>query len=149
MAERAPHHLVPSAFRTIIEVPLSPAGKVDRRALPVPSLDRPELGTTFVAPRTRLERKLANTWADVLRLDRIGLHDNFFELGGNSLLLMRIYQELREMAEIPSLRITDLFKYPTVASLARGVARQQAGTAGGSSTRRRATALARRRERQS
>ncbi len=121
MAALVPKHLVPSVFCVIPAVPLSPAGKVDRAALPEPGGQRREITTGFAAPRTALEEQLSVVWATQLGLERVGVHDNFFDLGGDSLGLMRVYQALQDLDELPMLDITDLFKYPTVASLARGL----------------------------
>lgn len=86
--------MVPSAFVVLEALPLTPNGKVDRRALPVPE-GRPEIAG-YVAPRTPVEEVLASIWAEVLGLDRVGIHDNFFELGGHSLLATRIVARVRD-----------------------------------------------------
>ena len=81
--------MVPSAFVFLDSLPLTPNGKLDRNALPAPDHSRPELEDAFAAPRTPVEENLANIWAVVLKLDKIGIHDNFFDLGGHSLLATR------------------------------------------------------------
>ena len=85
LKERLPEYMLPSAFVLLDGLPLTPAGKVDRGALPAPDQLRPELEKGFVAPRTPIEAKLAEIWASVLRLEQVGIHDDFFELGGHSL----------------------------------------------------------------
>ncbi|MGH7829001.1 MAG: non-ribosomal peptide synthetase, partial [Candidatus Binatia bacterium] len=80
---RLPDYMIPSAFVTLHSLPLSPNGKLDRRALPVPGPNRPEV-ETFVPPRTPVEELLAMIWAQILKVDRVGMHDNFFDLGGHS-----------------------------------------------------------------
>ncbi|HEY0640462.1 MAG TPA: amino acid adenylation domain-containing protein, partial [Pseudonocardiaceae bacterium] len=110
-----PEYLVPSAFVALDELPLTPAGKVDRRALPEPGA-RPDTG--HVPPRPGVEAELAGIWADVLGVDRVGAHDNFFALGGDSILSMQVVSRARQAG----LRLTskDIFLRQTVAELAVG-----------------------------
>ncbi len=117
LSRRLPDHMVPSYFLTLDALPLTPNGKVDRRALPAPGGERPDLESAFVEPGTDLERTLAGVWRDVLRLERVGIHDNFFELGGTSLAIARVRFRLREALQ-RDLALVDLFRYPTVATLA-------------------------------
>ena len=84
--QKLPNYMVPSAFVLLESLPITPNGKVDRRALPSPEERRLQTAHEYEAPRTPLQRDLAAIWAEVLRLDRVGIHDNFFELGGHSLL---------------------------------------------------------------
>jgi amino acid adenylation domain-containing protein len=86
LAARLPDHMLPSTFVVLDALPLTPTGKVDRRALPAPDGRRPALDAPFVAPRTPVEAALAGIWAEILRLDRVGVNDDFLELGGDSLL---------------------------------------------------------------
>ncbi len=117
LRDRLPEPMVPSDFLAVPALPLTPGGKVDRRALPEPAGTRPE-APGYVEPGTALERTIAGIFGDLLRVDRVGLNDNFFELGGHSLLVVRAHQRLREALgrEIP---VVDLFRFPTVARLAR------------------------------
>ncbi|MGW2326184.1 non-ribosomal peptide synthase/polyketide synthase [Streptomyces sp. NPDC001700] len=110
-----PPHMVPSAFATLAELPLTPNGKVDRRALPDPD-PAPAPGADHVAPRTPMESRIAAIWADVLGLDRVGVHDNFFDLGGDSILSIQVVSRARQSG----LRVTtkDLFSHQSVAALA-------------------------------
>jgi acyl carrier protein len=120
LEEKLPEYMVPSAFVLLDALPLTPHGKIDRRALPVPDGTRPELNKPFVAPRTPTEKLLAEIWAQVLGVEPIGVQDNFFDLGGHSLLATQIMFRLRDtfQAEI-SLRI--LFEKPTIEELALAV----------------------------
>jgi amino acid adenylation domain-containing protein len=120
LEEKLPEYMVPSAFVLLEAIPLTPHGKVDRRALPAPDGTRHELNKPFVAPRTPTEKLLAEIWAQVLGVEPIGVHDNFFDLGGHSLLATQIMFRLRDtfQAEI-SLRT--LFEKPTIAELALAV----------------------------
>jgi amino acid adenylation domain-containing protein len=121
VGERLPEYMVPAAFVTLEAIPLTPNGKVDRRALPSPSrdggADRPDLGTRYSAPRDALERRLAALWQDVLGIDRIGIEDDFFDLGGNSLVGVSLIDRLQEaLGEI--VQVVVLFDAPTVETMA-------------------------------
>ncbi|WKB56059.1 non-ribosomal peptide synthetase [Eleftheria terrae] len=111
-----PEYMIPSAFVYLSELPLIPSGKVDRKGLPPPDASQINLGTEYVAPRTEIERTLAEIWADVLKVERVGIHDNFFSLGGDSLSAARVVNWLNyELGiEIPLLA---MFKSPTVEGL--------------------------------
>src|SRR5207245_7688558 len=119
-----PEHMVPSAFVVVEALPLTPNGKLDRSALPAPGRD-PEPG--YVAPRTVAEEVLAGIWAEVLRLERVGVEDNFFELGGDSILSIQIVARAGRAGLGLSPRL--LFENQTVASLA-AVATVAAGRGG-------------------
>ena len=118
LLERLPAYMVPTTFVAIDQFPLSPNGKVDRKALPEPSRARPELGTAFVLPRSRLERHVAEKWRQVLDLDSVGVHDRFFELGGTSLQAARFVNEMQtDLGE--SIFVVTLFGAPSVAEYAK------------------------------
>jgi amino acid adenylation domain-containing protein len=117
LRRRLPEHMVPSAFEVLEALPLTPNGKVDRAALPEPRSDRPESAVRYTVPRRGQESTLARMWCDLLGVDRVGADDNFFDLGGHSLLMAELKDRL---AEEQGHRVTmvDLFRHPTVASLA-------------------------------
>ncbi|MCP4660690.1 MAG: amino acid adenylation domain-containing protein, partial [bacterium] len=117
VAERLPEHMVPAAFVRIEALPLSPAGKVDRRALATMETAELERSTAFHAPTSELEQAVAAVWQEVLGIEKVGLDDNFFDLGGHSLLLVRLHGELRQRFEADLSQI-DLFDKPTVRALA-------------------------------
>jgi hypothetical protein len=117
LRERLPEHMVPSLFVFLDALPLTPHGKVDRRALPAVDRTGGEARRGFVPPRTEVERTITAVWRDVLGLERIGVHDNFFDLGGHSLLLVRLHSKLRRVLSA-ELSVIDLFRYPTISSLA-------------------------------
>ena len=124
LKEKLPEYMVPAAFVRLVELPLTSNGKVDRKALPAPEAgERPELGESFVAPRSPVEEALSLVWAQVLRVPKVGVHDNFFELGGDSILSIQIVSR----ALAAGVRITprQLFQHQTIAELA-----EVAGTAG-------------------
>ncbi|MFP3506153.1 non-ribosomal peptide synthetase [Burkholderia sp. SIMBA_062] len=115
VAARLPGYMVPAAIVPLAEMPLLPNGKLDRKALPV--LRPPEPGAARKAPRTPLHRALAGYWADVLRLEVVGIDENFFELGGDSLLGTQLLGRVRRELEINA-QLADLFRHPTVEALA-------------------------------
>ena len=116
---RLPEYMLPSAWMVLSQLPLTPNGKVDRRALPAPQ-DRPEEIGEYIAPRTEVELTLADIWAQLLRVDQVGIHDNFFELGGHSLLATRVISRIRERLNV-ELSISALFDDPTVKQLSARV----------------------------
>jgi len=110
-----PDYMTPSHFIFLDRLPLTPAGKVDRLALPKPeAVSR----NVFVAPRTDLEQSLAKVWQETLAVPRVGLDDNLFDLGGHSLMIARIHFILREKLK-RDIAIVDFFTYPTVRALAQ------------------------------
>ncbi|HEX7978161.1 MAG TPA: amino acid adenylation domain-containing protein, partial [Gemmatimonadaceae bacterium] len=146
LRQALPAYMVPSAFVTLSALPLTSSGKVDRRRLPAPELDRDALSRPYVAPTSAAERTLAEIWSAVLRVKRVGLDDNFFELGGDSILMIQVLDRARRAGLAITLR--EVFRNPTVAELAR-VARRvddaapSGTTASASSVRLPAAALAR------
>jgi len=101
-------------------LPLSANGKLNRRALPAPDHERPELENVFVAPRTAVEELLVDIWVQVLGIDRVGITDDFFDLGGHSLLATQIVSRVREAFHV-ELPLRDLFESPTIAGLAENI----------------------------
>ncbi|MCU7250416.1 non-ribosomal peptide synthetase [Pseudomonas koreensis] len=117
-----PDYMVPTQLLFLAELPLSPNGKLDRKALPAP--DASQMQQAFVAPRSELEQKIAAIWQDVLKLEQVGLTDNFFELGGDSIISIQVVSRSRQAGIHFSPR--DLFQHQTVQGLA-GVAQQGTG----------------------
>ncbi|MFI1369893.1 amino acid adenylation domain-containing protein [Streptomyces griseochromogenes] len=113
LAERLPHHLVPSAVVPVEALPMTATGKLDRRALPVPVLAPREAGRE---PRTEQETVLCDLFAEVLGIDRVGIDDSFFELGGHSLHVTKLINRVRS-ALGAELSIKAVFEAPTVAVL--------------------------------
>jgi len=119
LAGRVPDHMVPSTFEVLAALPLTPNGKIDRRALAL----REAAPARFVqggAPRTPVEQGLAEIWAGVLGLRRVGIHEDFFERGGHSLLATRVIGQVRRTFDV-ELPLRALFESPTVARLAERV----------------------------
>ena len=111
-----PEYMVPSAFVFLDALPLSPNGKVDRRALPVPDGEAARSAHEYVAPGTGMETTVSEIWSAVLGRSPVGVEDNFFDLGGNSLLLLQVSARARQAGL--ELRPLDMFRYPTVRALA-------------------------------
>ncbi|NEQ47684.1 MAG: amino acid adenylation domain-containing protein [Leptolyngbya sp. SIOISBB] len=122
LSERLPHYLVPSTFVPLDALPLTPNGKVDVRSLPAPALESPE--TTYVAPRNEVETALAEIFAQVLSVERVGIHDDFFELGGHSLLATQLVAQLLNRFAV-EVTVIDLFEATTVAGLAQRLEQKQ------------------------
>ncbi|HSK77319.1 MAG TPA: amino acid adenylation domain-containing protein, partial [Thermoanaerobaculia bacterium] len=118
LRERLPESLVPAAFVTLAALPLTPGGKVDRKALPEPERQGDE--ESYLAPRTPVEEVVAGLWAGLLGLARVGAADHFFDLGGHSLLATQVMSRLRSAfgVEMP---LRDLFEAPRLADLAARV----------------------------
>lgn len=149
LQKKLPKYMIPSVFVLMDSLPLTPNGKVDRRSLSrsrsnsqspteantppnssqphhfastlqAPNQDRPILNQAFVAPRTKVEKQLAQIWTQVLSLESVGIHDNFFELGGHSLLLVQMLARVRETFQL-ELPVLSLFQAPTIAGLAKAI----------------------------
>ncbi|NJN67596.1 MAG: amino acid adenylation domain-containing protein [Chloroflexaceae bacterium] len=114
-----PDYMVPGVFVVLDELPLTPNGKVDRKVLPAPEAStRLELGIAYVAPQSELEQAIAAVWQEALNAKQVGVEDSFFDLGGNSLLMARAQSMLVASLQ-RDVSILDLFKYPTIRSLAQ------------------------------
>ncbi|WP_409317001.1 non-ribosomal peptide synthase/polyketide synthase [Pseudomonas sp. KCJK9016] len=122
LKDSLPDYMVPTQLLFLAGLPLSPNGKLDRKALPAP--DASQMQQAFVAPRSELEQTIANIWQDVLKLEQVGLTDNFFELGGDSIISIQVVSRSRQAGIHFSPR--DLFQHQTVQGLA-SVARQGSG----------------------
>ena len=120
LKEKLPEYMVPSAFVLMETMPLTPNGKIDRRALPAPSQDRPALTEALILPRTTLEQQLAQLWSQVLEIQPIGIYDNFFDLGGHSLLVAKMVSQAEEAFQV-NLPLSCFFATPTVAGLAQAI----------------------------
>ncbi|MBV6405295.1 MAG: amino acid adenylation domain-containing protein [Flavobacteriales bacterium] len=119
--QRLPDALLPATVTPIARMPLTPAGKPDRKRLPPPSAATAQ-HTLFVAPRTPAEVLLAELWCRLLKLDRVGIHDNFFTLGGHSLLGIQLFAQVEKRTG-RRLPIRTLFQAPTIAELAAAIDR--------------------------
>ena len=120
LAARLPSYMIPAAFVQLDEMPRSPAGKLDRRALPDPRLIAPDGGTSYVPPATATEKETARVWAELLGLDRVGVRDKFFEIGGNSLKIVELFERLDDLYP-GALSVAELFEHPTVTAMAAAI----------------------------
>ncbi|MCW5315483.1 amino acid adenylation domain-containing protein [Nostoc sp. KVJ3] len=123
LKEKLPEYMVPSAIVILEALPLSPNRKLDRRALPAPDFHS-QLSDRYVAPRNPIEEILSLIWAQVLKVERVGIHDNFFELGGHSLLATQLVSRVRTSLKV-ELPLRNLFAAPTVAELSQNIQQLQ------------------------
>jgi hypothetical protein len=126
LRETLPEFMVPSAFVSLSALPQTPNGKIDRKALPAPDEQKARVRREYVAPASGLEETIAAVWREVLQLDSLGSEDNFFDLGGHSLLVVQVHRALRERSPRP-LSLTDLYRFPTIRSLAEYLTSADAG----------------------
>jgi aspartate racemase len=136
LKQRVAEYMVPAAFVELEKLPLTPNGKVDRQALPEPGQLKAEGADAYVAPSTAVEQTLAAMWAELLGVEKIGVHDDFFERGGHSLLAAQLSTRLRAAFQV-ELPLRKLFEAPTIARLAKVIEE-----VGGNGRQRRAPAIA-------
>jgi amino acid adenylation domain-containing protein len=117
LREKLPEYMIPSTYVFLDVLPVASNGKVDRQALPAPDQGRPEVETTFVAPKDALEVELNKIWEKILGIQPIGVRDNFFELGGHSLLALQLIAQIERIFNKPCSPAI-LFQAPTIAQLA-------------------------------
>nr|QEO74644.1 AMP-dependent synthetase and ligase [uncultured bacterium] len=120
LQEKLPAYMIPSEFVSLDQMPLTPNGKVDRQALPALAGKQHSREKNYVIPRTPLENNLADIWAEVLQLKRVGADDNFFELGGHSLTATRVISQIRDRLQT-EISLQEFFNSPTVAELAQRI----------------------------
>ncbi len=118
LAARLPEYMLPTQFVALEALPRNSNGKIDRRALPLPAS---RSGEIELQPQGLLESRLCELWRETLALDRVGVEQNFFDLGGHSLLVVRLHRRMHELTDKP-VAMTDLFRFPTIRSLARHIA---------------------------
>jgi len=116
LSQHLPHYMIPAIFMNLEALPLTPSGKIDRKALPDPEVKRENLGTSYAAPKNEKQKKLVSIWKAILSAEEIGIRDNFFELGGDSILSIQVIARAKQAG----LNITprQLFENPTIEKLA-------------------------------
>jgi len=117
-------HMVPTAFVLLDEMPLTPNGKINRRALPAPEISRPELDGGYVAARNDIEAVLVDLWQEVLGINEVGVSDNFFDLGGHSLKATRLLSKVRSIFRT-QLPLSVVFEATTIEALARALVQHE------------------------
>jgi acyl carrier protein len=148
LKQRLPEYMVPAAYVELSRLPLTRHGKVDYAALPEPESANDQWSSAYVPPETEIEQAIANIWQMVLRVDKVSCDQNFFDLGGHSLLIIQVSNHLRDRFGL-NVPIVELFKYPTVRSLAKHLSRakvEETSSAVHERTSKRETALQRQRQ---
>ncbi|MFN8474509.1 MAG: amino acid adenylation domain-containing protein [Anaerolineae bacterium] len=134
LAKLLPAHMVPSRFVVLDNLPLTPSGKVDRRALPEPDSAPGETSHSYVAPRNDVERRLAAIWQGVLHVEPVGVRDSFIELGGHSLLIVRMAAQVQKVFGV-RLPLAAVMRAPTIEQLARLIREAASATKEGAEAR--------------
>lgn len=126
LSKELPDYMVPSYFAQIDRIPLTPNGKIDRKALPEPMFSR-ETDTRYYEARNKSEEKIAEIWKDILNVETIGVDDNFFDFGGHSLSAARFVLRLHKELNI-ELSVTKFFEMPTIKEISEYIQRDKPGT---------------------
>ncbi|MCM3007886.1 amino acid adenylation domain-containing protein [Bacillus subtilis] len=116
LSDQLPNYMIPSYFIQLEKMPLTPNGKIDRKALPVPEGEL-QTGKEYVAPRTPIEAKLAEIWQEVLGLAQVGVKDNFFNIGGHSIKILKLIQYMNEKMDV-EINFQTIFYTPTIELMA-------------------------------
>ena len=117
LKDQLPEYMIPSAFVLLGDLPLTPNGKIDRKALLIPDQKRLAIVGSYQSPRTIMEQALASIWAEVLGMEKVGIHDNFFDLGGHSLVAVRLVNLIKRKIG-RTVRIANIYQAPTVERMA-------------------------------
>ncbi|NEO28694.1 MAG: non-ribosomal peptide synthetase, partial [Kamptonema sp. SIO4C4] len=130
LEDRLPEYMIPAAFAFLDALPLSANGKINRRQLAEQEYLDEIITATYVAPQNNLETKIAAVWQKVLGLEKVGINDNFFDVGGDSLLIAQVFNELNNTLpnETKDISFIEMYKYTTIASLAKYLERRGSTT---------------------
>ena len=128
LKQKLPEHMIPVVYVPLEQMPLTPNGKVDRKALPAPQGSRVKAEGGFVPPQNNLERSVAAIWRDILHVEHVGVDDNFFDFGGHSLQVVQVQNRVRETLGI-DVPVLKLFQFPTIRMLATFLEEQSAPAA--------------------
>ena len=118
LRQKLPEFMIPASFVFLNALPVSPNGKLDRRALPEHEAAPDRASSAFPEPKSEIEQAIAATWQEVLQVDHVSRDDNFFDIGGHSLLMARVHSNLRDSLAA-DVSMIDMFRFPTISSLAR------------------------------
>lgn len=117
LKEKLPEYMIPTQYQGVESFPLTPNGKIDRKAFPVYSeIEKDAVQKDMVLPGNELEKRIAAVWQDILKLPKVGVNDNFFDIGGHSLLAVQLHTKIKEVIDA-ELTLIDIFTYPTIRSL--------------------------------
>ena len=125
---KLPEYMIPNEFVTLVDMPRTANGKLDRKALQAIRPEPVRQVTADAQPASETEKLIAESWRKTLKLEHVGVNDNFFDIGGHSLLVVQLHNELKQRLSSP-LSLTDLYQYPTVRSLSEFVASGSGGEA--------------------
>lgn len=145
LKQKLPEHMVPAVYVSLEQLPMTPNGKIDRKALPAPQGSRVKGEGEFVAPTGGIEQSLAQIWKDILHVEQLGVDDNFFDFGGHSLQVVQVQNRLRETVGI-DVPVLKLFQFPTIRALAKFIEEQNGGAGGDDAFRARIEERTRRRQ---
>jgi amino acid adenylation domain-containing protein len=124
LSEKLPDYMIPSYFVHLEQMPVTPNGKINRKALPEPMDHRPQLEAAYLEPENEMEKIIARTWKEELELEKIGVNDNFFDLGGNSMTVVRLINRLnREFNK--NIPVVSMFKHRTIRTFSEYMTREQ------------------------
>ena len=118
LKDKLAEYMIPSMYVLLNAIPLTPNGKVNKKALPVPESIVIEIESNFIAPKTSIEKTLSEHWASLLNVKQVGLNDNFFELGGDSLLAIQVLCHIMESFKI-QLPLHTIFRAPSIGQLTK------------------------------
>lgn len=130
LAQSLPEYMIPSYFLPVEKFQFTVNGKIDRNHLPQPNLQRMKLETDYIAPRTGLEKAIADIWKEILKIDKVGLQDNFFDLGGHSLHMIQVNNLVNERLKeelAAEISVATMFQYPTIGSLLQNLSPDRDG----------------------
>ena len=130
LSRELPEYMIPSYLVQMEKLPLTPNGKIDRKRLPEPEHLRPQLGVTYVAPKTSKEKEVSDIWKEILKLDQVGINDNFFDLGGTSFDVLKIMKKVHEVFHL-DIPVVTIFRYPTIGLFAEYLEEEEGRGQGG------------------
>jgi surfactin family lipopeptide synthetase A/lichenysin synthetase A len=129
LLQALPLYMIPPYFIQLAEIPLTPNGKVNRQALPIPDASNIQRKEEYIEPETEMEKTIAEIWQEVLNLEKIGIDDNFFDIGGNSLNIMQVNKKVNQVFNT-TMSVVEMFRYPTIRLLAQFLSQPREASSG-------------------